>query len=205
MITNEKYSQLYAYYKNLMPGLTKNGWAFCESKLTVRRLRKGALMLKEGEICRNVSFVNYGLIRIYHLVEGKEKIIEFCNENNYMADYRSFLLQEPALTYLQALEDTEVVDTSFEGLQDIYQHVPEANFLGRRIAEELFIDMCRRTTSDAHETIDERYNNLIDQQPWLLQRVPQYMIASYLGITPQALSRIKRRIRSTSCQLVPAY
>ncbi len=205
MIANEKYSQLNAYYKRLMPGLTDDGWAFCENKLSVRKMRKGALMVKEGEICKNVSFINYGLIRMYHLVDGKEKIVEFCNENNYMADYRSFLLQEPALTFLQALEDTEVVDTSFEGLQEIYQHVPEANFLGRRIAEELFIDMCRRATSDAHETIEERYNNLIDQQPWLLQRVPQYMIASYLGVTPQALSRIKRRIRTTAFQLASVY
>ncbi len=205
MIANEKHSQLKAYYQSLMPDLTEEGWAICESKLTVRKFKKGAMIVKEGEICKHVSFVNFGLVRMYHLVDGKEKIVMFCNENNYTADYRSFLMQEPALTYLQAIEDTEIVDTSFAGLQEIYQRVPEANFLGRRIAEELFIDMCRRTTSDANETIDERYNNLIDQQPWLLQRVPQYMIASYLGITPQALSRIKRRIKTTSYQLAAVY
>ena len=132
---------------------------------------------------------------MYHLVDGREKIISFVNEANYIADYRSFLLREPALTFIDVLEDTELIETHYDDLQLIYRHIPEANLLGRRVAEELFIEMCQRSTQDANEQIEQRYRTVIEQYPWLPQRVPQYMIASYLGITPQALSRIRARLR----------
>ncbi len=200
-----RFSQLRNYYKQLVPSLTEEGWDFCSKYLSARTLKKGEFLVREGDVCRNISFVNMGLLRMYHLVDGKEKIVYFSNENNYVADYRSFLLQEPSLTFIDVLEDTEVVDTNYEGLQEIYAKIPEANLIGRRIAEGLFIDMCIRSTQDAHETFEQRYYTLIDQYPWLLQRVPQYMIASYLGITPQALSRIKGRARNTAKSLTSVY
>lgn len=193
MPVTEKFQKLRTFYKSLLPSLTDDGWQICEDVLTVRTLKKGELLLSEGNVCRNVSFVNHGLLYMYHLVDGKEKIAMFCNEMNYMSDYRSFLQQEPSLTYIRALEDTEVVETDYDSLQMLYKKVPEANLLGRLIAEELFIDICSRTTADVNENINQRYNHLLKQKPWLAQRVPQYMIASYLGITPEALSRIKSR------------
>ena len=195
MSLNEKFAQLKAYYLHLVPSLTEEGWAFCSSRLSIKTLKKGEYLLKEGETCRHVSFVNYGLLRMYHLVDGREKIISFVNEANYIADYRSFLLREPALTFIDVLEDTELIETHYDDLQLIYRHIPEANLLGRRVAEELFIEMCQRSTQDANEQIEQRYRTVIEQYPWLPQRVPQYMIASYLGITPQALSRIRARLR----------
>ena len=183
---------------SLMPGLTPDGWAVCESLLTVRKLKKGELLHKQGAVCNQVSFVNHGLVRMYAVYDsGKEKTFDFAKEGDYTGDYRSFLLREPANTSLQALEDTEVIETTYEGLQSLYRQVPEANVIGRLVAEDLFIDMCLRTSAQGM-TIDEQYKELVARQPWLLQRVPQYLIASYLGITPEAFSRIKARATNKS-------
>jgi CRP-like cAMP-binding protein len=203
MSAADKFSNLKTYYQQFLPGLSDESWQLCQSVLSVRAIKKGQMLVSEGSVCNHISFVNSGLFRMYHLVDGKEKILMFRNELNYLSDYRSFLLREPSLLYIQALEDSEVVNTSYEDLQMLYARVPHANMLGRLIAEDLFIDMCRRTTADASETLSERYHNLLDKQPWLVQRVPQYMIASYLGITPEALSRIKARARKKQAR--PVY
>lgn len=194
METSAQFSRLKAFYSQIVPNLSESGWQVCESVLSVRTLKKGELLLRQGAVCNNVSFINKGLLRMYTTTaDGRDKLTEFFREGDYTADYRSFLLREPSLTSIQALEDTEVVETSYDDLQMIYRKVPEANLLGRLIAEELFIDVCKRTGAQVGEPIETQYNNLIAESPWLLQRVPQYMIASYLGITPEALSRIKAR------------
>jgi CRP/FNR family transcriptional regulator, anaerobic regulatory protein len=204
MATSEKLLKLRAYYNSLLPTVTDESWQICESILTIRNLKKGDFLLKPGQVSNHVCFVNYGLLRLYHVVDGKEKIVRFCNELTYISDYQGFLTRQPSLVYIQAIEDCELVETSYDNMQMLYKEVPEANKLGRLIAEELFIDMCRRATIDINETIEQQYINLMDRQPWLLQRVPQYMIASYLGITPEALSRIKSRVSGKKLRLVPA-
>lgn len=193
MATPAAYLKLKAYYYQLMPALTAEGWQIIEDVLSVRTIKKGDLLLKQGAFCNHVSFINHGLVRMYSIHDEKEKIVEFFKEGEYTSDYRSFLLREPALTSLQALEDTEVVQTTYEDLQMIYRRVPDANMIGRLIAESMFIDMCLKTSGVLGDSIEARYSSLTDEMPWLVQRVPQYMIASYLGITPEALSRMKSR------------
>ncbi len=193
MSSNNKFEKVRTFYQQLLPSMNEESWAITESVLSVRSFRKGDFIVREGSVCNYVSYLNHGLVRMYYHVDGKDKIISFCNEGNYISDYQSFLTRRPALTFIQALEDTEVVDTSFDDLQMLYKRVPESNIIGRLIAEQIFLEMCNGSNSEAKETILQRYTNLIISQPWLLQRVPQYMIASYLGITPEALSRIKSR------------
>ncbi len=177
-----------------MPGMTEEGWQICEDALSVRIIKKGGMLLRAGSISNHVSFINHGLLRMYATTpDGKDKVTEFFKEGEYTGDYRSFLLREPSHTSIQALEETELVETTFEDLQVIYKKVPEANMIGRLVAEDLFIDICRRTSAQVGESIDLQYQNLVNEKPWLMQRVPQYMIASYLGVTPEALSRIKAR------------
>ena len=202
MPENEQFQYLKAYYMHLLPSLTEENWKVTEQVLKVRTFKKGELIVKEGLVCNNVSFINKGLVKMYFMVNGKEKIIGFCNELNYICDYQSFLTRKPANSYVQALENTEVVETSFDDLQMIYEKVPEANKLGRKIAEGLFLEMCEANHSQANETIIQRYRKVISDHPWLMQRVPQYMIASYLGITPEALSRIKSRVHNKKKSLV---
>jgi CRP-like cAMP-binding protein len=173
--------------------MTEEGWQICESVLNVRTIKKGGLLLRQGSISNQVSFINHGLLRMYTTVDGRDKVTQFFKEGDYTGDYRSFLLREPANTSIQALEDTELVETKFDDLQMVYKKVPEANLIGRLVAEDLFIDICRRTSAQVSDSIEAQYNSLANEKPWLLQRVPQYMIASYLGVTPEALSRIKAR------------
>ena len=152
MPENEQFQYLKAYYKQLLPSLTEDNWKITEQVLKVRTYKKGELIVKEGQVCNNVSFINSGLVKMYFMVNGKEKIIGFCNELNYICDYQSFLTRKPANSYVQALENTEVVETSFDDLQMIYEKVPEANKLGRKIAEGLFLEMCEANHAEANST-----------------------------------------------------
>ncbi len=194
MPVEEKFEQLRTFYKQILPTLTTEGWAFTESLLSVRQVKKREFIVRQGAVCNHISFVNKGLVKMSYMTEDKEKIISFCNEGNYISDYHSFLTRKPSMLYIQALEDTELVETQYDNLQLLYKKVPEANLLGRLIAEQLFIMMSESDMTAKQETLETRYLLLIKDQPWLLQRVPQYMIASYLGITPEAFSRIKARL-----------
>ena len=194
MWPNEKFSQLKALYYQLVPDLSEESWLKCENALTVRTLNKGAIIMKEGQTCNHVSFINFGLVRMYHLTDGKEKTVCFTNENTYLSDYHSFLTRKPSNKYLQAIEPTELVEINYDNLQMLYREVPEANQIGRMICEQVFIAMNDDSESRKNIPIEKRYTQLIAEQPWLLQKVPQYMIASLLGITPEALSRVKARM-----------
>ena len=194
MLTEDKIEPLRQYYKNLVPGMSAEGWEICRKLLSLRNVKKREFISREGQVCNHVSFITKGLVRLYHMKEERENIIGFCNEYNYIADYQSFLMRRPSEMFVQAMEDTELLETTYEGLQEIYRRVPEANLIGRLIAEKLFMEMCENNLSTIKETIEQRYYKLLDQCPWLPQRVPQYMIASYLGITPEAFSRIKSRL-----------
>lgn len=196
MSTDSRFRQLRSFYEYLVPTLTEENWLKCEKRLTYRKVKKGQFLLREGQVCNQISFVNSGIIRMYYIIEGKDKNLCFFNENTYVSDYNSFLTRKPSTLYLEALEDSEVVETSYENLQLLYEEIPaEANKLGRLVAESLFIEMHLGTESLNKESIEERYLRLVAEEGWLLQRVPQYMIASYLGITPEALSRVKARIK----------
>lgn len=205
MENRDKFLKLKTYYSSLLPSLTEDSWRICESLLTIKTIKKGDYLLREGQVCNNVSFVNHGLLKIYYVIDGREKIIEFFKEISYCCDYASFLMRAPSATSVKALEDTEVADITYEGLQHLYNLVPEANIIGRRIAENLFMDKCRKDSNNVSESVDTKYQMLLTDKPWLIQRVPQYMIASYLGITPEALSRIKARTARKSMPAIAQY
>ena len=196
-MSSEGFLKLKAFYKQLLPSMTEESWSVCQSKLTSRQLKKGDFLLREGAACNQVSFINKGMVRMYYLAGGKEKVVCFFNENSYVSDYQSFLTRRPAHNYIQALEDTEVIETSYDNLQALYKTMPEANTIGRLIAEQMFIMINESHDIEKRESLEKRYTRLINEQPWLLQKVPQYMIASLLNITPEALSRVKARMNKT--------
>ena len=144
MYTTNKFQQLKAFYQFLVPTLSEASWERCEQVLQVRSFKKGEMIQKEGTVSNYVSFINYGLVRMYYRADGREKVVCFFNENNYVSDYMSFLTRNPARINIQAMEDTELIETSYEQLQLLYRDVPEANLLGRMIAEQLFIKMEER-------------------------------------------------------------
>lgn len=195
----DPFLQLKTFYQFLVPTLSDNSWDICASVLKHRTVQKGEMILKNGHVCRHISFINSGLVRMYYnLADGREKNVCFFNENNYVSDYHSFLSRKPAALNIQALELTELVETTYDDLQMMYRCVPEANLMGRLVAEQLFIKMDEGSASHATETLAQRYERILIEEPWLIQKVPQYMIASYLGVTPEAFSRVKARMNKAT-------
>jgi CRP-like cAMP-binding protein len=177
-----------------MPQLQEEEWDYLQQMLTFQSLKKGDLLTRRGEVCKQVSFINKGLLRMYYGVDGKEISTAFVPENNYLAQYDSFLTRQPSAGDIDALEDCELINLSYENVQMLYQEKPVFQIFGRKVAEMLFIMISLQTTNLLTLTPEERYKDVLENQPFIIQRVPQYMIASYIGITPEHLSRIRRKM-----------
>ena len=182
------------YYQQLVPGLTEEDWQAMEQKLSVQTLAKGTPLIRNGDICRQVSFINKGLLRLFYLSDGKEVATGFVPENNYVSCYASFLTGQPSAENIDALEDCELINLSFTDMQTLYNTRPVFERFGRKIAEQLFILIASQTTRLLTLSPEERYQHVMKHQSYIIQRVPQYMIASYIGITPEHLSRIRKKI-----------
>jgi len=156
--------------------------------------KKGDFFLTEGQICRQVGFVAKGLIRYYINHDGEEKTYAFSQENNYVCNYESFLPQSPSSKIIQALEDSNVFVISHDDLQILYANVREGERFGRIAIETVFVQLLQDITSFYIETPEIRYERFIKNHADLQQRISQYHIASYVGVKPQSLSRIRKRI-----------
>lgn len=165
------------------------GQAFAPKKIAAKDF-----LLKAGEVCHFASFIKTGLLRYYYTHEGKEIVGNFFFENSFVADFQSFITQQPALQNIDAIEAAELLCVSHDEWQHLFQKIPAMQQFGRLSVERIFVYSQQRSASLLLDTAEERYLKLMKQRPKVLQRVPQYMIASYLGITPESLSRIRRRI-----------
>lgn len=174
--------------------LSEDEWRTYQTLLKKRIVRKGTFLLQPGEICQATYFINQGLVRLYYIKDGEEKIRQFFFERSFFTDITSFFTQQPAKLYLQALEDTELVVIPRDPLHQLYESSMHFQRMGRLIAEYNVVGVANRMDSLFLYSPEERYLNLIKNRPRVSQRIPQYMIASYLGVTPEGLSRIKRRV-----------
>ena len=186
------FSFIEAYYKSLIPALTSEDFLALKELLTFRHIPKDKLLIKENEICRNVSFINRGLVRLYYVADGKEICVGFEKDLGYVSEYTSFLTQQPSALNIKTLEDCEIVNLSFTDLQLLYKSNPVFEQFGRKIAEYLFISLSTYNIRLLSLSPDEHYQWIIKNQPYIIQRVPQYMIASYIGVSPEHLSRIRK-------------
>jgi CRP-like cAMP-binding protein len=167
-------------------------WAYYSSKLRVKEFKKKSIVLNEGNVCRDVFFINSGLLRVYFVDNnGEEKTFHFALENTFATDYESFLKVIPANYSIQAMEDTQVVSMSLEMLQEGYEKLRYGEKLGRQLAEDYFFMFNNKIQSFYTRTSLERYNDLTTKFPEIFQRVPQHYIASFLNISPVHLSRLK--------------
>ena len=169
-------------------------WQVLEQKHTLRFFKKGEYLIKDGRICEAVSFICQGIFISYFKADTKKRVRGFFTEGNYISDYRSFLTQQPATTIVQAAEDCEVLQISHKQLEECYRLDKAYEKWGRKMAEQSYVTMFDRIQSLTLLTFKERYLQLQQQNQAILQRVPQYIIASYLGITPEALSRLRKKM-----------
>ncbi len=167
--------------------------SFCEQ----RKIRRNTVLSKPGAIPNDIFFIEQGLIRVMITdQEGTEHTIHFALENQFISDYSSFILQMPSVYTLQALEDSSVIVLPRVAIEWGYAHMKEGQKLGRLIAEYYFIYQDNRIKNMYARTPKERYDSITDVFPNIHNRVPQHMIASYLGITPVHLSRLKKSSKS---------
>jgi CRP-like cAMP-binding protein len=160
---------------------------------SVRRYLKNEFVSEPGKVPQHIFFICKGLIRVTVTdKEGNEHTIHFALENQFIADYSSYILGQDALYTLQALEDTDVVVIPRASIDWGYEQLKEGQKLGRLIAEYYFIYQDNRIKNLYARTPKERYDSISEVFPNIHNRVPQHMIASYLGITPVHLSRLKK-------------
>jgi CRP-like cAMP-binding protein len=188
------FTPIRTYYQTFVPELTDKAWGKVQDKFTFQYLKRGELLTRNGEVCKQVSFINRGLLRMFYLVDGKEICTGFGKENDYLAQYDSFLTKQPSLGNIDALEDCELINLSYDNVQALYAEEPIFQIFGRKIAEILFLMVSSQTNGLLTLTPEERYRNVLQSKPFIIQRVPQYMIASYIGITPEHLSRLRRKM-----------
>ena len=171
-----------------------------EDEATIRQLfhekqiKKFDHFLQDGQTCRHAAFIVNGLMRYYINTDGEEKTYSFGFEQCFACNYESFIPQVPSNKNIQALEDTTLLTISYHDLQQFYRLVKHGERFGRIVIEQVFMESLQEITSLYVDTAEQRYLNFLKLYPDMQQRIPQYYIASYVGVQPQSLSRIRKRI-----------
>ncbi len=175
--------------------LDDNEWNYFSGSFEVKEYKKKEILLQANTICKNIFFVNSGLLRIYFTDNsGRESSFHFVPEHDFATDYESFLQHTPSKYYIQALEDTQVVIISNAMVLDGYKKLRYGEKLGRIITEKYFILYCKKIQALYTQTPLDRYREMNKLFPFILQRVPQHYIASYLNISSVHLSRLKNEL-----------
>lgn len=156
-------------------------------------LQKGEFFLQSGKVNYYIGFINKGLVRYFVYKDEEEGTFEFTREGEFIADYQSFTKKVPSVQNIQAIEDSELLVINYNDLHRIFNAAKHGNLLGRIIIEHRFDVMVSQLLSIYMHTHKERYKKFIENYSGLSQRIPQYLIASYVGVKPQSLSRIRRR------------
>jgi CRP-like cAMP-binding protein len=174
--------------------LTEDEFAAFASRLTVRHLKKGEPLLRAGEVCGFEGFVNRGCLRVYALDDrGCEHILYFATEDWWVSDVRSFTNQGPAALNIEAMEASEVLLIDKANKEELYVGVPKFERLFRIMTQGTYAALQERLIAAMSQTAGQRYLELNRRHPDIEKRVPQHQIASYLGISPEFLSKIRKR------------
>ena len=182
------------YIKSRMP-VSDQQLHDLSSLFTMKTAEKGKILLDMGEVCQYTYFVTRGCLRSYVIDEkGKEHILQFAIENWWISEQISFVNREPAMYFIDAVEDTEYVAMDHEGFEKFMQAFPGASEMNRKLQLNSLRSFQKRLISHLSATGEERYLAFIKTYPPLALRLPQKMIASYLGVTPESLSRIRKEL-----------
>jgi CRP-like cAMP-binding protein len=188
------YEIFFQSLKNKVP-FTEEDLAIVKTYIIPKKIRKKQYLLQEGDVAKYMAFVEKGALRAYYIDEkGVERIIQFALEGWTVSDLYSFLTAEPAIYNIDALEDSELVLISKSAHEELLKTVPKYESWFRIQITGAYIAMQRRLNSTISLSLEERYAAFTSTYPEIVQRVPQHMIASYMGLTPETLSRVRKKM-----------
>lgn len=174
--------------------LSEDDETIIRSLFRLQKVEKGHFLLQAGNICKDIFFIEQGLVRYYTVVDGEEKTSYFNKEGEFVCNYPSFLPQKPSETFIEALEPCTVYSISHSNMQQFYAQVKYGERFGRLAIEDVYLNLINQVVSLYNDPPELRYQLFLSRFPDLGQRIPQYYIASYVGIKPQSLSRIRKRL-----------
>lgn len=174
--------------------LTDEEADFINEYIPIVEFKKGILLLREGQIAFDSYFTLQGCVRQYYLIDGEEKTVAFYTEGESISSLSGYLHGTPANYYLECVEDCTLAVLNVYKERELYQKVAGFESLCRASVEEDYAKHQQQLAMYIIKSPEERYIDLMEHRSDLLQRVPQYHLASYLGVKPESLSRIRRRI-----------
>ena len=182
-------------YINNIVNLTPEEESILVSKLIHRSYLKNQFVVQQGDVCKNSCFILSGCTKTYNTdKEGQEHIVMFSIEDWWTSDMGSFITQSPADYNVQCIENTELIQFNYDIIEELYTEIPKLERFFRKIVERALVSSQKRIIGGFSLTAKERYLAFKKSYPEMEQRIPQYMIASYLGITKEFLSKIKSQL-----------
>ncbi len=184
---------LLQYFEKLIP-LNKEERELVREKFRPRLYRRKQYVLQDGDVCNQMNFVVRGCLRMYKIDDtGGTHILQFATENNWITDLGSFHGEEPSALTIDALEDTVVLQINQKDLISLYLSAPKFDRIFRVLIENSYVSLQKRLLQNISSSAEEHYQLFIATYPHLLNRLPQTQIASFLGITPEFLSRLRNK------------
>lgn len=187
------YDKLKTYCSQIVP-LLDTELELIDKYFEKRSLKKKEFLLQDDKVCNFIAFLAHGSIRHFHIKDGVEKTCDLSFKDTWVTDYQSFTYETVGKINLQAMEATTVFIVHKQNLHRLYKECRKYETISRLIAEQVAQRATEMAMSLSSDKPEERFQNLIKKQPDLFQRVPQKFIANFLGISPESLSRIKRRV-----------
>lgn len=176
--------------------LNNNEVEFVKNLFIEEHFKKNEVILKEGDVCKKLYFIANGIVRFSKFDEGEERTFVFRSEGSFCNDLGSFLRKSPSINSITAIEPTTVFSITYTNLQIFYNELRFGDRFGRIAIENVYTMLINQLIAFYSETPEQRYTRFARHHMKLLQRIPQYYIASYIGVTPQALCRIKKKLLS---------
>lgn len=186
-------NKLVNYFSRISPLSTEEAEAITQS-MQIRSFKKGDFLLREGQVAFTTYFILEGCVREYVINEGEEKTTNFFTEEQWAISLNSFNPQHKSKHNWVCTEDTDVVIGDEEKSQELFSRFPRFETISRKVMEAVFAERMEAATAYTTDSAEDRYQKLLESRPDLVQRVPQYQLASYIGVKPESLSRIRKRI-----------